>query len=176
MTELGSFIRAEFQSSHGILNTTMQDVTSEQAHWAPPGVAAPLGAQFAHVVTAEDMMVNGLVKGGAPLFASTFAGKMGISEPPPAPSAGGWADWARSVKVDLPALQEYGKAVFANTEEYVSSLDEPGLTRELDLSNFQLGTQSVGWFLSNILAWHVNAHCGEISCLKGLQGARAYPF
>jgi len=175
MSALRSFIQNEFQQSHGILGMTMQDVTSEQAHWAPPGVAAPLGAQFAHVVTAEDMMLNGLVKGGAPLFASTFAGKMGISEPPPQ-AGSAWTDWARSVKVELPALQEYGKAVFANTEGFIGSLDEAGLGRELDLSSFQLGTQSVGWFLSNVLAWHVNAHCGEISCLKGLQGARGYPF
>jgi hypothetical protein len=173
---LSTFIQTEFQQSHSVLDMTMQDVTSEQAHWAPPGVTAPLGAQFAHAVTAEDMMLNGFVKGAPPLFATTFAGKTGMSEPPPAPDAGGWADWARSVKIDLPTLREYGKAVFASSEEFIGSLDEAGLNRELDLSSFQLGKQSVGWFLSNVLAWHVNAHCGEISCLKGLQGARGYPF
>jgi hypothetical protein len=174
--ELGSFIRGEFENAHNILNMTMKDVTSEQAHWSPPGKATPVGAQLAHIVTSEDMMVNGFVKGAPPLFATTFAGKTGMSAPPPGPDAGGWEEWANSVEIDLDALREYGKAVFANTDEYVGSLDEAGLGRELDLSGFQLGQQSVGWFLSNILAWHVNAHCGEISCLKGLQGAQGYPF
>ncbi|MEX0801305.1 MAG: DinB family protein [Dehalococcoidia bacterium] len=176
MENLAAFIRGEFDNAHNILNLTIQDVTSEQAHWSPPGKATPVGAQLAHIVTSEDMLVNGFVKGGPPLFATTFAGKTGMSSPPPAPSAGGWADWASSVEIDLGALSEYGKAVFASTDEYVGSLDEAGLERELDLSAFNLGKQSVSWFLSNVLAWHVNAHCGEISCLKGLQGAKGYPF
>jgi len=55
----------------------MSDVTPEQAHWSPPGVANPLGAAYAHLVSSEDMFVNGMLAGGAPIMASTFAGKVG---------------------------------------------------------------------------------------------------
>ncbi len=50
------------------------------------------------------------------------------------------------------------------------------LEREIDLSNFGLGKQSVAWVMNNGVIGHVASHCGEISCLKGLQGAKGYPF
>ena len=61
----------------------MTDVTPEQAHWIPPGVALPIGASYAHVVVGQDSVINGMLKGGAPLFASSWAGKTGLSELPP---------------------------------------------------------------------------------------------
>ncbi len=171
-----SVLRIGFDGAHGILETTMQDVTPEQAHWAPPGVSNPLGANYAHTVLGEDMMIHGLLQGGAPLLATSWAGKIGVSEPPPAPDQGSWDKWARSVKVDLPAIREYAKAVYADTDQYLGSLGAAGLDKPLDLSMFHLGEQTVGFFLSGILLQHVNSHLGEISCLKGLQGARGYPF
>jgi hypothetical protein len=59
------------------------DVTPVEAHWSPPGKAHPLGANYAHVVIGEDGVVNGMLKGEAPLFAATWAGKTGVSELPP---------------------------------------------------------------------------------------------
>jgi len=171
----GSSLREQFEGAHQILEQTMADVTPEQAQWAPPGKANPLGATYAHAILAEDMMVNGLLKGSAPILATSFAGKAGISEPPPPPDQD-YGDWARRVQVDLSAAREYAQAVYKNTRDYVSSLSEEDLQRTLDLSNMGLGKQSVEAFLGNILLWHVNAHCGEVSCLKGLQGAKGYPF
>lgn len=174
--ETSAMIREQFKEAHNLLETTMQEVTAEQAHWAPPGIANPLGATFGHVVMGEDMMVGALLKGAAPLLASSWAGKTGLSEPPPAPNEASWDEWARKVKVDVGAAREYAKAVYAATDEYLASLDGNGLEREIDLSAFQLGKQTAGWFLCNIVLSHVNMHCGEISCLKGLQGAKGYPF
>ena len=169
-------LREQFKVAHGILEGTMQDVTAEQAQWSPPGIANPLGATYAHTVVGEDMILNGMVRGAAPLFATSWAGKIGVSEPPPTPDQGSWDQWARSVKVDLPALKQYAQAVYANTDEYFASLDGSALESEIDLSRFQLGKQTVGWFLGNIMLSHVHQHCGEVSCLKGLQSAKGYPF
>jgi len=168
-------LRGQYESAHGLLEGTMQDVTPEQAHWSPLGKANPLGASYAHTVIGEDMMVNGLVRGGAPLFASTWASKIGLSEPPPQPGES-WDQWARRVRIDLPALRQYAQAVYKASDECLASLGGDGLNRPLDLSGFGLGQQTVGFFLGNILLSHANNHCGEISCLKGLQGAKGYPF
>jgi len=173
--EVGSLIRAQLQGSHQILEGTMQDVTAEQAHWAPPGKAIPLGATYAHILVAEDGLVNGMAKGAAPLLATSWAGKTGMSEPPPGPGAG-WDEWARTVKVDLGQMNEYAKAVFANTDEYVAALSAQDLERSLDLSGFGLGQQTLAFFLGGLVRQHVDHHCGEASCLKGLQGAKGYPF
>ncbi len=171
-----SLLKASIEGAHQVLEGTMADVTQEQADWAPPGKAHSLGVNYAHAILSEDMVVNGMLKGAAPLAMTTFAGKAGVSELPPMPDQGDWDEWARRVTVDLSAVRRYAQAVYANTVDYVSSLGTSDLERSLDLSNMELGQQSLGWVLNNILIWHATAHCGEASCLKGLQGAKGYPF
>ncbi|MCH6565729.1 MAG: DinB family protein [Proteobacteria bacterium] len=140
--DVKTLLREQFKSAHGILEGTMQDVTEEQAQWSPPGKAIPLGATYAHAVMSEDAMLNGMVKGAAPLFATTFAGKTGLGENPPAPDQP-WETWSRSVKIDLGALRAYAKAVYASTDEYLGSAGDDELAREMDLSGLQMGKQSV---------------------------------
>jgi len=95
-----AFIREAAQVAHWYLEGTMADVTVEQAHYAPPGRANPLGATYAHLLCSEDLIVNGMLKQGAPLSASTQAGNTGLSEPMPVPGLPNWSDayaaWARA--------------------------------------------------------------------------------
>jgi hypothetical protein len=74
----------------------MADVTQVQAEFAPPGIANPLGATYAHVVWSEDMLVQGMFRQVPPLFASAWAGRTGLSEPMPTPGPewAGYAAWA----------------------------------------------------------------------------------
>jgi hypothetical protein len=80
------------------------------------------------------------------------------------------------VKIDLAALKKYGQAVFAASDEYVASLSDSDLELGADLSSFGLGVRSFAWVLGSIAISHVGEHTGGISCLKGLQGAKGYPF
>lgn len=166
-----TLIQQQAHGSRGWLEGTLGDLTPEQLKWAPQGVP-PIGAQYAHIVTGEDFLVNALAKGGAPMFATDWAGKTGLSELPP---QGAWGDWSRSVDVDLPALRAYAKAVFANTEAYIASLTPEDLDRTVDLTALGIGKVSLGFFLSGIVLANLNWHCGEISCLKGQQGLKGYP-
>jgi hypothetical protein len=105
-------LREQLKAAHQLLEGTMADVTEQEAHWAPPGIAIPLGATYAHIVISEDGTVNGLLKGVAPLFASSWAGKVGVSELPPTPNPNSpgfpdWSSWGRRVKVDLAAMRKY---------------------------------------------------------------------
>ena len=54
-----SFFREELRAAHQLLEGTIEGVTHEQAHWAPPGIALPIGATYAHVVLSEDATMNG---------------------------------------------------------------------------------------------------------------------
>ncbi len=173
--EVGPILQAQVETAHQILEGTMADVTPEQAHWMPPGKAIPLGATYAHIVLGEDMIVNSMLKESPQLSATSFAGKLGLSEPAPGPGQP-WEEWSRIVKVDLPVLKEYAQAVYKNTSDYIDGLSADDLNREMDLSNFGFGTRSVAWVFGNFVVGHVNNHCGEASCLKGLQGAKGYPF
>jgi len=158
----------------------MADVTQQEAHWAPPGIAIPLGATYAHIVISEDGTVSGLLKGAAPLFAGNWAGKVGVSELPPmtnpnSPGFPDWRSWSRRVKVDLAKMREYAKAVYSATETYLDLLSDEDLTRPVSLAALGLGESTVGYVLTNGLVGHAFSHTGEISCLKGLQGKRGYP-
>jgi len=173
-----ALLRMQLQLAHNVLEGTMADVTTEQADWSPPGVATPLGASYVHTVMSEDMLINGMFRRQAPLSMTQFADKLGVSEPMPMPGPE-WANygaWTRRVKVDLPVFREYAQAVYSSSDEYLASLTSDDVDRMLDLTGVGMGQQTLGWALSMLVVGHANNLAGEISCLKGLQGARGYPF
>lgn len=167
-------LRQQFAFAHGVLEGTMADITDEQLHWLPPGTAHPISALYAHIVLAEDGLLNGIARSAVPLVAGEWGPKTGLSAMPPAPGQD-WTQWARTLRVDLPALRAYAQAVYAATDAYLATLSDA----DLDPMVGQEGTafrMQRGVFLTNILAGHINNHTGEISSLKGLQGGKGYPF
>lgn len=165
-------LRQQIQDAHQFLAVTVSDVTPEQAHWIPPGTANPLAATYVHAVASEDAAIQMVLQGNAPLFASSWADKTGVSEIQPLTTA----EWARRVQVDLPALHAYAHAVHAATDAYLQTLHDSDLARPVDMSQFGLGELTVGTILNRLVLGHNDNMCGEISCLKGLQGGRGYPI
>lgn len=167
-------IREELKHAHESLNGTMNGVTDEVAHRQPGGTAHPIGSRYAHLVVSEDMMINSLLKGGAPLLATSWAGKTGLEDPQAAFST--TIEWAQTVKVDLDALSKYAQAVFAATDEYLGTLEEDDLDRTVDLTERNMGKWSMGAFLITFVLGHGRDIMGEISALKGVYGLQGYPF
>jgi len=174
-----SHIRAQMKSAHWLLEETLSDVSDEMGRFAPPGKALPIGAAYVHYVSGEDWTIHSVFKGVTPLMAGPWAGRTGVSEPPPGPGDdwdARFVAWSRRVRVDLPAFRAYAKAVYKATDDYLATLADPELTREVDLSAMGMGMQTVGFVLDNALLGHAFCHCGEISALKGVQGKKGYPF
>lgn len=169
------FLRAQVLNSREYFEGTMADVTAEQAAFNADGRALPIAAQYAHVVISIDATLHALVKGGAPLAATSWAGKTGFSSIPQFGPGESWERWAQG-PFDLTALRAYAHAVYAATDEYLDDLSAAELARELDLSSIGMGNRTIGWMLSTACVVNSNMHCGEISCLKGLQGLRGYPM
>jgi hypothetical protein len=173
-----ALLRSIVADARNVLDGTIADVTQAQAEFAPPGIANPLGATYAHVVWSEDMVVQGMLRQLPPLFASTWAGRTGLSEPMPAPGPQ-WADyaaWTRRVKIDLQALRQYAAAVAAETDAWIATLGDADVDRPLDLSGVGFGHKTVGTAIALLVAHHLGTETGEIAVLKGIQGARGYPF
>ena len=168
-----SLLSQQIRSAHEIVGGTVADLTSEQAQWNPAGKAIPAGPLYLHMAGGEDLFLN-MALGRQPLAMGAYAGKTGASEP--YPMGGSYDEWAKRVEIDLPQLGEYIQAVFKSTEDYVAGLKPEDLDRELDLSNAGLGKMSLGAFITMTSVIHPSNHIGEISCLKGLQGAKGYPF
>lgn len=163
-------LRAQYGLMQGWLEGTMNGVTDELAHFDPPGLASPIGAQAGHIASGIDFFVIGLAAGKPPLLTSRFAGKSGMSEAPPA--GAGFAEWSQRVKVDLPALDAYTKAVFAEVDTYLASLTDEELHKEKEFGG--AGNQTVLWAL-NIIILNTFSHTGEISVIKGMKGLKGYP-
>ena len=80
------------------------------------------------------------------------------------------------MRIDLPETRHYARAVHAATDAYLATMSDEDLTRNLDLTGFGLGQMTVAAFLSQVVFGHIDNMCGEISVLKGLQGAKGYPI
>ena len=97
---LVALVRGQLKSAHDVLEGTMQGVTPELAHWQPPGLAHSIAATYAHVLVAEDAILNGLTREEmTPLMAADWASKTGLSSLPP--MGGDWAEWATTMTADL---------------------------------------------------------------------------
>ncbi len=171
-----SLLREQLKAAHEYLEETMADVTDELAHWIPPGIATPIGANYIHLVQSEDSIVQQLLRGTEMLGATTWKDKLGASEPHPLPPTEpeDYRAWMRRVRVDLPVFREYAQAVYQASDEYLAGLTVDDLDEVLDLSSFGMEPVARRWVIARYLAGHADNICGEVSTLKGLQGAVGY--
>jgi hypothetical protein len=84
--------------------------------------------------------------------------------------------WLKEVRVDIKQFREYSKAVFAESEEYVASLTDEDLEKDVDMSAMGMGKRKVYDFITNLISGHAYSIMGEIAVLKGIQGLKGYPF
>lgn len=164
-------LRAEYSQSFGWLEGTMKGVTDEVLQYKPEGRPTPIAGQVAHIVTGVDFFLIGMAAGRQPLMLGEFAGKSGISEPPP--QGGDWAEWGDRVQVNLSEVHEYAKSVFAAVDDYLSTITDADLDRTVEFG--PAGEQTIGWAF-NIMLLNTYSHTGEIACIKGLQGLQGYPM
>ena len=165
--------RVQINASHEIVEGTVADLTQELLDHKPEGKAHPIGACYAHLLTTEDFIVNMILRGQQPLMIGELAGKSGMSAPPPGPG-GDYDAWTASVTVDLAQAREYAKAVYKATDDYLTTLSPDDLDEEIEVPGF--GKNSRAYYLGIGALIHPANHVGEISALKGVQGAKGYPF
>lgn len=166
-----TLLKSQIAFAHQWFDATVGDLETGDLHWSDPDGIMPVSAQVAHTLMAEDFILNGIVRQQQPLMMTSWAGKVGVSEPPP---MGDWGDWARTVRVDLAQLRAYGAAVHAQTDEYLASLSDSDLDREMDSAPLSMGIVPQATLLSVLVA-HPFMHSGEVSAIKGMLGKRGYP-
>ena len=165
-------LRQQLAGANDILEQTIADCSQEALDKNPPGATiTSIGSIYAHLVFAEDSIVHGMLQGKPPIYrAQNWAGRASEMPEPP----GFTPEWARTVRMNLPAFREYAKAVHAATDAYIAGLSDADLDRKVQ-TGF-VGEQTVAFVVGNILAWHAAQHTGEIAALKGVQGLKGLPF
>jgi hypothetical protein len=165
-------IQYSLGNAFGILGQVTADLSQEQADWTPPGCANPIGALYWHTLASVDQIVHAWGMGQAPLSQrADWQDKILVGAPPQ--EEPGRPPDMRGVRVDLPALHQYAQAVAQASQAWLAELTPEDLERELETP---VGELNLGQMLEIFVIWHINAHCGEISALKGCQGAQGYPF
>jgi hypothetical protein len=161
-------------NAFGILGQVTADLTQEQADWMPPGIANPIGATYWHALSGADVVVHKWCQGAEPLSETAGWLEKALTVAVPEPEHGGdYAGYMRAIRVDLPALHEYAQAIVDSAQGWLASLTPEDLVRKLETP---IGELNMAQLLETFVIWHINAHCGEISALKGCQGAKGYPF
>jgi len=157
-----------------ILEQVVADLTQEQADWTPPGIANPIGATCWHAVSGADEVVHRWLKGEIPLRQKDNWQERVLTVSPPEPAHGGdYLAYMRAIRVDIDALRTYIRAVSEALKSWLASLTPEDLEREVETP---IGRRNLAQVLETFVIWHINAHCGEISALKGCQGFKGYPF
>lgn len=170
-------LKDELKNARETFESTAADIKDEDLHKDPGGLALPLGATYAHLVFSEDVITHTMLQQKMPLFENTWKDKTGASSPMP-PMDENYEkanrEWAKSVKIDLSQMREYAQAVFAATDEFINSLKDEDLEREVDLGSW--GKKTIAFMLSEYIVGHTFSLAGELSALKGVHGAKGYPF
>lgn len=166
----------QLKEAHSILEQTMDGVTDEVAHFMPPKKANPIAGTYAHIVFSEDMFIHIFLKKTQPLYETEFKDKTGASAVQPSDWAVAYPVWLKEVKIDVKKFREYAKGVYAVAEEYVATLTDEDLEKDVDMSSFGMGSKKVHDFIANLISGHTYSITGEISVLKGIQGLKGYPF
>jgi hypothetical protein len=142
-----------------ILSQVTADLTQEQADWKPPGKANSITNVYWHTLTYVDYFVR------------TYCVE-GKRQPETVESR---PDVLRlqDVEADLSELHQFAGEVRDTVQGWLSSLTPADLDR---MRHTTAGEMNVGQMLELYIVWHINAHCGEISALKGCQGLQGYPW
>jgi hypothetical protein len=158
-----------------ILGQVCADLTPEQADWTPPGCANPIGSMYWHTVSGADEVVYRWILKQEPLHQREgWDGRvLAVTAPEPQQAGEAYREYMCALRVRLPALHEYARAVAADLKRWLGTLTPADLERTVQTP---IGEHTMADVLEVFIIWHINAHCGEISALKGCQGYRGYPF
>jgi hypothetical protein len=155
-----------------LLGAVTGDLTQEQADWVPPGTALSIGTLYWHVISSTDYLLHDWCLGEAPLSQRDhWEEEVVLSSEPP--EEGAHAATVRPVRVDLAAMHDYTRVIADEALAWLAGLAPDDLERQVQTP---VGELNLAQMLEVFVVWHLSAHCGEISALKGCQGARGYPF
>ncbi len=160
-----AYAKLQLEQAFGLMNGAAQGMTEEQYNFKPEGTCNPIAKNHVHALTAVDFFLNFLAQEKTPLW-QPVAAATGLPQ-------NSLEIWKFEGKVPLDAIASYGQQVQKSALDYVATLSDADLDRELDTRIF--GTQNVG-FLLQLAGMHTVGHTGDIAALKGIQGLKGLPF
>lgn len=160
-----TFVEGQFDHAWNIAAMVAKDMTDEQYNTAPGGTSNSPAQSHVHAMSSVDFFVNKVIRGDK-LSWSEFASVHGLPANP-------MEIWAFSGTVPLAPINEYAVTVKQLVHDYLGTLRDTDLDREIETQFF--GKQTVAWILQLGVA-HLAAHAGDMAAIKGVQGLKGLPF
>jgi hypothetical protein len=160
-----TFAKGQIEQAFSILNTIATGMTDEQYNMSPGGSANTPAKSHVHALTAMELFVNGIIR-GEEIEGKTFGPANGLPANP-------MEIWGFSGTVQLAPMNDYSAKVKAAVLEYVGSLKDSDLDREIETQFF--GKQTAAWIIQ-LGVVHLTGHAGDIAAIKGIQGLKGLPF
>ena len=160
-----SYINRSLGFAHRAL-TDARNGTPEQLHFVPERGSHSIAWCLWHTARVEDLIINARIRRTPQVWNEQWAERIGL--PFEGFGTGQTDSEAQQVHItDITGLAEYQQAVWQQTEEYLASVSDEDLEREIPT---RTGTETVGEAISLHMAGHFNGHRGEINTLRGMQG------
>jgi uncharacterized damage-inducible protein DinB len=161
------FMKQTLDFIHRGFRGAPEGLSDEQLHFVPEGQSHSIAWCMWHGVRIEDLFFQQVFQGKKSEFDSGgWAAKTGLPEK--GFGTGQSTEDARAVRISsLDAFKQYQSTVAQLALEYLGSLSEPDLEREVKLGE---RTEALGQSINLHLVIHLNGHRGEINLLRGMQG------
>ena len=159
------YARSQVEGALDFLATCAKDMDEAQYNHKPAGNCNAAAKLHAHALSGADFFVT-VVLAGQPSKWPEFASQTGLPE-------NAMEIWGSDVTVKPSVMQAYAEAIKGPILEYIDTLSDEDLDREID-TRFA-GKQTIAWVLQ-LVGSHTVGHAGEISAVKGTQGLKGLPF
>lgn len=142
-------------------------LTDEQLHFVPEGQSHSIAWCMWHAARIEDLFFQQIFQGKrAEWDTGEWAAKTGLPEKGFG-TGQSTEDAARIRFTSLDAFKQYQSKVAELSMQFLDSLDDEGLKREVKLGE---KTETIGESINLHLVIHLNGHRGEVNLLRGMQG------
>jgi hypothetical protein len=159
------YAKLQIHEAFALLDACVGDLDDDHYNWNPSGTCNPIAKSHVHAVTSIDFFVNGVLK-GAPLRWPEVAAAHGLPANP-------LQLWQSDARIPLCAIREYATSAEAIALDYLTSLSEADMDREVETQFF--GKRSVAYIVQ-LAGMHLAGHTGDMAAVKGIQGLKGLPF
>ena len=159
------YAKLQTEQAFGLLKMAADGMDDTQYNFDAPGTCNAAAKSHVHALTSFDFFVMNKAKGEDMLWPK-FAPTHGLPANPT-------EIWGFGGDISGAAINEFSTDIQKATLDYISTLSDADLDREVDTQFF--GKQSLAWVLQ-LAAMHAAGHAGDVAAVKGMQGLKGLPF
>ena len=163
------YFQKQLTSLHYLVDAATKDLTDDELNYTPPGTTNPVGLTWLHLLDSEDQFIAQLETRKTIWEQAGWDQRLGFERLPRI--GDDWHDLrANLMRVD--DLLAYQEAIRQSTDAYLQNLTADQFTQPVKFLSREVEIVDV----LVLLISHSLFHAGEISNLRGVQGAQGLPF